>query len=136
MPGNDTLTRAILSTLQSAWQDKNIPANQIDKKMALCGCSAIKTQEIQRSASPISMLVQLSNVVLTGSITFYLVINGAKCNKHIVMINGSGKKDRIKIQPGKIICVKGDDVEIWYTTSADFTPTTLEAFVSVEAQWY
>ena len=136
MPGNNTLDRSAFSVLQSAWQEKNIPANQTDKKMALCGCNAIKTQEIQRNATPITVLAQISAVVATGSITFFLVINGVKTNKSIVMNNTSGKKERIKIQPGKILLTKGDDIEIWYSTTADFTPTTLEAFISVEAQWY
>jgi len=136
MPGNSTLVRSVLSGLQSGWQEKNIAANQTDKKMSLCGCSAIKTQELQRKASPISMLVQLSAALATGTIAFYLVINGAKTNKSVVLNSGSGKKERIKIQPGKIVLVKGDDIEVWYTTSADYTPTTLEALVSIEAQWY
>lgn len=136
MPGNNTLVRSVLSGLQSGWQEKNIAANQTDKKMALAGCSAIKTQELQRKMSPVSMLVQLSAVIATGTITFYLVVNGVKTNKSVVLNNGSGKKERIKIQPGKIIVNKGDDIEVWYSTSADYTPTTLEAYVSVEALWY
>jgi len=136
MPGNDTLVRSVLSGLQNGWQEKNIPAAQTDKKMSLCGCSAIKTQELQRKASPVSMLVQLSNVLTAGTITFYLVVNGVKTNKSVVLNSGSGKKERIKIQSGKIVLIKGDDIEVWYTTSADFLPTTLEALVSIEAQWY
>lgn len=136
MPGNNTLDLGVFSVLQSAWQEKNIAANQTDKKMSLCGCSAIKTQEIQHSASPISVLAQLSAAVVTGSITFFLVVNGVKTNKSVMLNNTSGKKERIKIQLGKIVVNKGDDIEIWYTTSADFTPTTLEAFISVEAQWH
>jgi hypothetical protein len=136
MPGNETLTRSVLSGLQSGWQEKNIVANQTDKKMSLCGCSAIKTQELQRKASPISMLVQLSAVITAGTITFYLVVNGAKTNKSVVLNSGSGKKERIKIKPGKIVLSQGDDIEVWYSTSVDYAPTTLEAFVSVEAQWY
>ncbi len=136
MAGNTTLTRGTFGFLQNSWQDGSLAAAQTDKKMKLCGCAGIRTLDLTREASPITMTVQLSEAITTGTVTFDLVVNNVKVNKNITMNNTSGKKSRMHLQPGKIIAAKNDDIAIWYTSSVDLAALTIEAWISVEVEWY
>jgi len=136
MPGNDTLERGSFSSLQSAWRVGSIQANQVDKKIPICGCDNVGIQDVQSDCSIIVAVSRISNNINTGSVEFFLVVNGAKNGKSIVMDNTTGKKKKISFKPGKVELEKGDSVEIWYTSSADFDPLTIEAYISINVQWY
>jgi hypothetical protein len=136
MPGNDTLERGAFLNMQSPWRVDNLLANQVDKKIVVCGTNGIFNQKVGSKRSLVGMSVQLSEPIVAGGIEVVPVINGVKAPKSIIMTNASGVFERIEAQAGKLILDYGDDLEVWYSSNAALSPGTIEAYISIYIQLY